>query len=85
MANGEGVCIPVTTPFRGDEVAPERLAANIRRWNATALAGYVRVAVRALMARPSGRTASRKAPRRQASPSVIEVGSAKAPRRQRRK
>ena len=41
MANCEGVFIPVTTPFRGDEVAPERLAANIRRWNATALAGYV--------------------------------------------
>ena len=41
MANCEGVLIPVTTPFRGAEVAPERLAATIQRWNATALAGYV--------------------------------------------
>jgi 4-hydroxy-2-oxoglutarate aldolase len=41
MASFEGVYIPLTTPFRGDEVAPERLAANIRRYNATALAGYV--------------------------------------------
>ncbi len=41
MRDFEGVSIPVTTPFRGDEVAPEALAANIRRWNATALAGYV--------------------------------------------
>jgi len=41
MANFEGVIIPVTTPFRGDDVAPERLAANLQRWNATALAGYV--------------------------------------------
>ena len=41
IANFEGVFIPVTTPFRGDDVAPERLAANLQRWNATALAGYV--------------------------------------------
>lgn len=41
MANFEGVLIPVTTPFRGGDVAPERLAANLQRWNATALAGYV--------------------------------------------
>ncbi|HEV8640896.1 MAG TPA: dihydrodipicolinate synthase family protein [Methylomirabilota bacterium] len=41
MASFEGVFIPVTTPFRGDDVAPERLAANLERWNATALAGYV--------------------------------------------
>ena len=31
MANFEGVFIPVTTPFRGDDVAPERLAANLQR------------------------------------------------------
>ncbi len=41
MPEFEGVFIPVTTPFHGDDVAPERLAANFRRWNATALAGYV--------------------------------------------
>lgn len=41
MASFEGVFIPVTTPFRGDDVAPDRLAANLQRWNATALAGYV--------------------------------------------
>jgi 4-hydroxy-2-oxoglutarate aldolase len=41
MANFEGVLVPVTTPFRGDDVAPERLAANLQRWNATAVAGYV--------------------------------------------
>ena len=41
MANGEGVFIAVTTPLRSDDVAPERLAATIRRWNATALAGCV--------------------------------------------
>jgi 4-hydroxy-2-oxoglutarate aldolase len=41
MANLEGVFIPVTTPFRGDDVATERLAANFQRWNAAALAGYV--------------------------------------------
>ncbi|MBI4636514.1 MAG: dihydrodipicolinate synthase family protein [Candidatus Rokubacteria bacterium] len=37
----EGVCIPVPTPFRGDEVAPDRLASNIQAWNTTELAGYV--------------------------------------------
>src|SRR5207249_542721 len=31
----------ITTPFRADDVAPERLQANLRRWNATALKGYV--------------------------------------------
>lgn len=41
MASFEGVYIPLTTPFRGDEVATDRLAANIRRYNATALHGYV--------------------------------------------
>jgi len=37
----EGVSIPVPTPFRGEDVVPERLAANIQRWNTTALTGYV--------------------------------------------
>lgn len=41
MASLEGVSIPLPTPFRGDDVAPDRLADNIQRWNATALAGYV--------------------------------------------
>jgi len=41
MPSFEGVFIPTPTPFRGDDVAPERLAANIRKWNATALAGYI--------------------------------------------
>jgi len=41
VANLEGVSIPVPTPFRGDDVAPDRLAANIARWNPTPLAGYV--------------------------------------------
>jgi 4-hydroxy-2-oxoglutarate aldolase len=41
MPSFDGVYIPVTTPFRGDEVATDRLAANLRKWNSTALAGYV--------------------------------------------
>ena|SRR3989442_742378 len=41
MPSFDGVFIPVTTPFRGDDVAPEHLQANLRRYNATALAGYV--------------------------------------------
>ena len=41
MPSFDGVFIPVTTPFRGEDVAVERLAANLGRWNATALAGYV--------------------------------------------
>jgi 4-hydroxy-2-oxoglutarate aldolase len=41
MRSFEGVFIPVTTPFRGDDVAPDRLQDNLRKWNATALAGYV--------------------------------------------
>jgi 4-hydroxy-2-oxoglutarate aldolase len=41
MASFDGVFIPVPTPFRGDDVVPEALAANLRRWNDTALAGYV--------------------------------------------
>lgn len=41
MAELDGVFIPITTPFRGDEVATDRLADNVRAWNRTALAGYV--------------------------------------------
>lgn len=41
MRELEGVFIPVPTPFRGEEVAPERLQANLERWNQTDLAGYV--------------------------------------------
>lgn len=41
MSSFEGVFIPVPTPFRGDDVAPDRLAANLQRWNQTPLAGYV--------------------------------------------
>jgi 4-hydroxy-2-oxoglutarate aldolase len=41
MRDFEGVLIPVTTPFRGDEVAVDGLRANLERWNQTALAGYV--------------------------------------------
>ena len=31
MPNLDGVFIPVTTPFRGDDVAPERLQANLQK------------------------------------------------------
>jgi len=41
VSSFDGVFIPVTTPFSGDDVAPARLAANLRKWNATPLAGYV--------------------------------------------
>lgn len=41
MPSFEGVFVPVTTPFRGDDVAPEQLADNLRKWSATPLAGYV--------------------------------------------
>lgn len=41
MREHEGVFIPVPTPFRGDDVAVDALAANLRRWNETALTGYV--------------------------------------------
>lgn len=41
MANFEGVSVPVLTPFRGDEVAHDRLAANLARLNEYPLAGYV--------------------------------------------
>lgn len=41
MRSFEGVMIPVPTPFRGDDVAPDRLAANLAQWNAAPLTGYV--------------------------------------------
>ncbi|HEV8141879.1 MAG TPA: dihydrodipicolinate synthase family protein [Methylomirabilota bacterium] len=41
MAELDGVFIPVTTPYRGDDVATERLAGNLRAWSETALAGFV--------------------------------------------
>jgi 4-hydroxy-2-oxoglutarate aldolase len=41
VADLTGVFVPVTTPFRGDEVAAERLAENLRAWSALPLAGYV--------------------------------------------
>lgn len=41
MADWEGVFVAVPTPFRGDEVAPVQLASNLRRWNATAVRGYL--------------------------------------------
>lgn len=41
MASFDGVFIPVTTPFRGEDVAPERLAENLRRWSQTPLSGFV--------------------------------------------
>jgi len=36
-----GVYVPVPTPFRGDEIAVERLKSNLARWNETPLSGYV--------------------------------------------
>src|SRR5262245_30390332 len=41
MPSLEGVFVPLTTPFRGDEIAPERLQKNIEQWNGTDLSGYV--------------------------------------------
>jgi len=41
VSSFDGVFIPVTTPFSGDDVAPARLAANLQKWNATPVAGYV--------------------------------------------
>lgn len=41
MRDFEGVFIPVPTPFRGEEVVPDRLKANLEHWNQTDLAGYV--------------------------------------------
>ncbi len=39
--NLHGVLLPVTTPFAGDVVAPARLAANISRYQAHGVAGYL--------------------------------------------
>ena len=41
MRDFHGVYVPVPTPFRGDDVAVDRLKANFAKWNATDLAGYV--------------------------------------------
>jgi 4-hydroxy-2-oxoglutarate aldolase len=41
MTIAEGVYPPVLTPFRGGEVAHDRLAGNLARLNAHPLAGYV--------------------------------------------
>jgi len=41
MPELEGVFIPVPTPFRGAEVAFDRLKENLARWNQTPLRGYV--------------------------------------------
>jgi 4-hydroxy-2-oxoglutarate aldolase len=41
MTPFDGVYPPVLTPFRGGEVAPDRLATNLRRLNIHPLAGYV--------------------------------------------
>lgn len=41
MTTVEGVYPPVLTPFRGEEVAHDRLAANLARLNAHPLSGYV--------------------------------------------
>jgi len=41
MSTFEGVYPPVLTPFRGDEVALDKLAANLRRLDQYPLAGYV--------------------------------------------
>lgn len=37
----EGIMPPVTTPFVRGEVAYDKLAENIRRWNKTGISGYV--------------------------------------------
>jgi 4-hydroxy-2-oxoglutarate aldolase len=41
MRDLRGVYAPVPTPFRGDEVATNRLKANLGKWNETPLSGYV--------------------------------------------
>jgi 4-hydroxy-2-oxoglutarate aldolase len=37
----EGIFVALTTPFYGDRVAPDRIAANVGRLNATGVAGYL--------------------------------------------
>jgi 4-hydroxy-2-oxoglutarate aldolase len=41
MPSWDGVFLPVPTPFRGDEVALDRLPANLTAWSRTGVAGYV--------------------------------------------
>jgi dihydrodipicolinate synthase/N-acetylneuraminate lyase len=41
MPSFEGVFVPVPTPFRGDDVATDRLGCNFQNWNAAKLSGYV--------------------------------------------
>ena len=41
MRDFPGVYLPTPTPFRGDQVATDRLRANLERWNQAGLAGYV--------------------------------------------
>lgn len=36
-----GIYCPITTPFVNDKVAPDKLAENLQKWNATKLNGYV--------------------------------------------
>jgi len=36
-----GIYCPITTPFIEQEVATDKLAENLEKWNATDLAGYV--------------------------------------------
>jgi 4-hydroxy-2-oxoglutarate aldolase len=37
----KGILPPITTPFRNGEVAYDKLAENLSRWNKTGLSGYV--------------------------------------------
>ena len=37
----KGVLPPVPTPFLQDQIAPEKLIANIEQWNRTDLSGYL--------------------------------------------
>jgi 4-hydroxy-2-oxoglutarate aldolase len=41
MREHTGVYLPVPTPYRGEQVAPDRLKANLRRWSQAPLAGFV--------------------------------------------
>lgn len=41
MRDFHGVYAPVPTPFRGDQIAIERLKSNLAKWNETPLSGYV--------------------------------------------
>jgi 4-hydroxy-2-oxoglutarate aldolase len=37
----EGVYVALTTPFAGDDIAPDKIRENVRKFNETALAGYL--------------------------------------------